>query len=509
MHVYLLYPDQNDDPNQAPPPQAEELLRDLALAPIIVTMADGDQFIATTVQRVLLNSLTDVNHIAYRQAALQDCLRHPDVIRELYRIPVQAFELKRKRWLGLFGMHYPSSILSEARAMLVAYFDLLKALRRVADQYGAAFQSSAFSRFFTMIPQELGDDYLAEIAYHLRQLSFRDGMLASAGLGRGNEPGDYVLCKPNQPQKNWLQRLVDPTPSYAYTLPPKDEAGSRILGDLRDRSLNVAADAVAQAATHVESFFKALQRELAFYIGCLNLADRLNELHMPIAFPEPLPLTQRYFACQGLYDLSLALTTQQPVVSNDIDAGGKALVIITGANQGGKSTFLRSAGIAQLLMQCGMFVPAISFSANVCSGVFTHYKREEDATMNSGKFDEELARMSTIIDQLQPHALILLNESFAATNEQEGSEIARQIISALLDSQIKVLFVTHLYDFARGWWRMQRADTIFLRAERQADGSRTFKLRVAEPQATSYGMDLYYQVFGEAEQVASDASAAA
>lgn len=129
--------------------------------------------------------------------------------------------------------------------------------------------------------------------------------------------------------------------------------------------------------------------------------------------------------------------------------------------------------------------------------------------MNSGKFDEELARMSTIIDQLQPRTLILLNESFAATNEQEGSEIARQIISALLDSQIKVLFVTHLYDFAHGWWRMQQADTIFLRAEPQADGSRTFKLRVAEPQATSYGTDRYYQVFGEAEQVASDASAAA
>lgn len=508
MHAYLLYPNQNDDPNQAPPPHAEELLRDLALSPIISTMAKGDQFIAATVQRVMLASLTDLSQIAYRQAALQDCLRHPDVIRALYRIPVQAFELKRKRWLGLFGMHYPSSILSEARAMLVAYFDLLKELRRLADQYGAAFQSPAFSRFFTMIQQELSDDYLVEIEHHLRQLSFRDGMLVSGGLRRGNEPGDYVLCKPNQPQKNWLQRLVDPTPSYAYTLPPKDEAGSRILGDLRDRSLNVAADAAAQAATHVESFFKALQRELAFYIGGLNLAERLAELRMPVTFPEPLPLTQRHFACQGLYDLSLALTTQQPVIGNEIDAAGKALFVITGANQGGKSTFLRSAGIAQLLMQCGMFVPAISFSANVCSGVFTHYKREEDATMNSGKLDEELARMSAIIDHLQPHALILLNESFAATNEQEGSEIARQIISALLDSQIKVLFVTHLYDFARGWWRAQRADTIFLRAERHADGSRTFKLRVAAPQATSYGTDLYYQVFGEAARAASDESAA-
>ncbi|MCX7859192.1 MAG: DNA mismatch repair protein MutS [Chloroflexus sp.] len=509
MHVYLLYPDQDDDPNQSLPSHADDVRRDLALSPIIAAMAQGDQFIATTVQRVMLALLTDLNLIRYRQAALQDCLRHPSVIRELYRIPLQAFELKRKRWLGLFGMHYPSSILSEGRGMLVAYFDLLKALRQLADQHGAAFQSPAFSRLFTMIQQELSDDYLAAVEHHLRQLSFRDGMLVSARLGRGNEPGDYVLCKPNQPQRNWLQRLVDPTPSYTYTVPPKDEAGSRILGDLRDRSLNVVADAVAQAATHVEGFFKALQRELAFYIGCLNLAEQLAELNLPLTFPEPLPLDQRHFTCQGLYDLSLALTTRQPVIGNEIDAGGKALFVITGANQGGKSTFLRSVGIGQLLMQCGMFVPALSLSANVCSGVFTHYKREEDATMNSGKLDEELARMSAIIDQIQPHALILLNESFAATNEQEGSEIARQIISALLDNQIKLLFVTHLYDFARGWWREQRADTIFLRAERQADGSRTFKLQVAEPQATGYGADLYYRVVGETEPAAGVDSAAA
>lgn len=509
MRVYFLYPDRNDDPNKPLPAHADHLLRDLALAPIIAAMANGDQFIAATVQQVLLNSLTDLTQITYRQAALQDCLNHPNVIHALYQIPIKAFELKRKRWLGLFGMHYPSSILSEARAMLIAYLDLLKELRQLADQHRAAFQSPAFSRFFAMIQQELSDDYLVEIEQHLRQLSFRDGILVSAGLGRGNEPGDYVLCKPNQPQKNWLQRLIDPTPSYAYTLPPKDEAGSRMLGDLRDRSLNVVADAVAQAATHVEGFFKILQRELAFYVGCLHLAKRLYALQMPISFPQPLPLTQPYFAAKGLYDVSLALVSQQPVIDNDIEATDAKLFVITGANQGGKSTFLRSVGIAQLLMQCGMFVPAISFSANVCSGIFTHSKREEDATMNSGKLDEELARMSEIIDQLRPHALILLNESFAATNEQEGSEIAHQIISALLDSQMKLLFVTHLYNFARRWWRMQRTDTIFLRAERQSDGSRTFKLRVAEPQATSYGADLYYRVFGEVAQVASDESTAA
>ena len=82
------------------------------------------------------------------------------------------------------------------------------------------------------------------------------------------------------------------------------------------------------------------------------------------------------------------------------------------------------------MMQCGMFVAAESFRANVSDGVFTHYKREEDANMKSGKLDEELGRMSAIIDNVTPNSIVLFNESFASTNEREGSEIARQIVRA-------------------------------------------------------------------------------
>ena len=117
--------------------------------------------------------------------------------------------------------------------------------------------------------------------------------------------------------------------------------------------------------------------------------------------------------------------------------------------------------------------------------------------MKSGKLDEELGRMSNIVDKMTLHSILLCNESFAATNEREGSEIARQIICALSEKGIKVFFVTHLSEFAHGLYNEKIETAIFLRAERQPDGGRTFKISAGEPLSTSYGEDLYYRKFGE------------
>jgi DNA mismatch repair ATPase MutS len=142
-----------------------------------------------------------------------------------------------------------------------------------------------------------------------------------------------------------------------------------------------------------------------------------------------------------------------------------------------------------------LFAPAESFCANLCEGLFTHYKRKEDASMKSGKLDEELSRMNDIVDFVTPHSIVLFNESFSATNEREGSEIARQITRALVEKGVKVIFVTHLYEFAHSLFAMKMENAIFMRAERGVGGDRTFKLVEGEPLETSFGEDLYRQVF--------------
>jgi len=496
MKVFLMHPDRDFDLGARRPVNEAALEQDLELGTLYGTMAQGDRFLFDIARQALLSGVAGPEEIRYRQDVLKDCLSHPEVVRAIYHIPIQAVEDVHRGWMGIFS-HYPSGILSGARGMLHVFFAALRELRRVADGHAKEFESEGFRRFFAMIQRELDDEYFAVMEEHFKELAFRRGVLLSVELGKGNEGTGYILRKRNHRDRNWIRRMVGlGAPVYSFTLDPRDTAGGEALSTLRDRGLNLVANAAGQSADHIESFLKALQRELAFYIGCLNLAGQLHQLGEPIAFPDPSASGVGQHRFRELYDLSLALTMKRKVVGNDVNADGKDLVVITGANQGGKTTFLRSVGIAQLMMQCGMFVPAESFSASICDGLFTHFKREEDRTMTSGKFDEELGRMSDMVDKLAPRAMMLFNESFAATNEREGSEIARQIACALLDMKVKVFYVTHLYELANGFYEGGMDNAMFLRAERKPDGERTFKLIAGRPLQTSYGRDVYEQVFG-------------
>jgi MutS domain V len=498
MKAYLLYQAQDFDFGAGLPPGHENLIQDLELTTLLQAMARGDKFLFEVSSKVLLAGLHDPEAIRYRQRVLTDCLAQPEVIREMYAVAVGALEDRRQIW-GSYGGTYstPSSNLSGAISRLEAYVARLRQLRQIADDHAGKFRSDGLGTLFATLHRDLDDEYFEEISYHLKQLRFRAGVLIDAELGRDNSGINFVLRAPGDARRRWTERLgIGPRSSWSFTISPRDEAGGQILEDLTSRGINLVANAAAQSADHIGSYFTMLRAELAFYVACLNLADRLAAKGVPVSVPEPTQLSPLAFSCTDLRDACLVLQSQGAVVGNDVQADGKPLVIITGANSGGKSTFLRSVGVAQLMMQSGLFVAAQSYRANVTRGIFAHFIREEDSGMTSGRLDEELRRMSAIADQIGPHCLMLFNESFAGTNEREGSEIGRQVVRALLEAEVKVFFVTHRFDFAERFHRQHADSTLFLRAERQPGGRRNYKLAVKEPLPTSFGEDLYYRLGG-------------
>jgi hypothetical protein len=509
MKVFLMFRDRDFSLEEGVPANTPELIQDLELDTLFRAMAAGDDFLLQVAKSAVLASLISRETILYRQEVLADCLEFPDIVRDLYTLAVDAIERENKIW-GWFSLTSPDSLLRRSVEALGLFVGSLEHLRKLADEHISKFRSEGFQRFFGMIAQELSDSYLQAVKDHLVRLEFRGGILMSADMGGDFRGSNYTLHSLEVKKLGWFEQVQEwvgqitrkENSGLSFEVDPRDEAGFRALETLRTEGIANVAVALAQSSDHILSFFKALRLELGFYIGCLNLREKLAAKQEPLCIPTPLAEDDEALRCQGIYDVCLTLNTAERVVGNDIAGENIALFVITGANRGGKSTLLRSLGLAQLMMQCGMFVPAREFQANVCHGVFTHFKREEDAGMKSGKLDEELSRMSAIVERITPRCVLLLNESFASTNEREGSEIARQIVRALLEKKVKILYVTHMFDLA-DWFRRQRMESaLFLRAERLEDGSRTFRLLEGEPERTSYGADLFRRIFqGETDSL--------
>jgi len=502
MKVLLMFRDRDFLLKEGVPTNAQELIQDLALDTLFRTMAGGDNFLLEVTQSAVLASLKDRDAILYRQEILTDCLKLPEIVRELYALSVDAIERENKIW-GWFSLSSPDSLLHRSVESLRLFLGSLERLRKIADEHRSKFRSEGFMRFFDMIVQELDDAYFQAVKSHLDRLEFPNGILMSVDLGPDFRGDNYVLHSLDVKKLSWFEHVQEWVgqiahkngPGLTFEVDPRDDAGFHALEALRTEGIAHVAVALAQSSDHILSFFKALQLELGFYICCLTLRDVLSAKQEPVCLPTPLADHDEALRCQGIYDICLSLNTTERVAGNDVAGTKKSLVIITGANRGGKSTLLRAIGLAQLMMQCGMFVPAREFQANVCRGVFTHFKREEDASMKSGKLDEELSRMSAIVERITPRCVLLLNESFASTNEREGSEIARQIVRGLLEKKVRILYVTHMFDLANGFFRQHLDSALFLRAERLDDGTRTFRLLEGPPEPTSYGEDLFRRIF--------------
>lgn len=530
MKAYLLYPDRDSDwqwvskatalregrrngrktpelegfsPGKALPWNAELLTHDLGLDHLFSAMAGDADDVRVVVEREVLNgSDNDLATIAYRQALLADALANPAAVKELLAIAREAVDAQRRHYLSTLLGDHPDHVLRWAIEALEAAIPSIRRLRALTDTADAIFVAPGWQRFFAMIRTELDDTYLDRVTRQLGELKLRDGVRMSAALGDGGHAVSYVLHQPPVQHYTWFERFLrrwfpsfyEPDDQFGFSISPRDESGARALREFSNRGIAIAAQALGRAALHLRDFFAMLRAETAFYVGGITLHEQLAGAGLATCFPE---LAERAPALRftGIYDPVLALAATGAVVANDANADGRSLIVITGANQGGKSTFLRAIGAAQLMAQAGLFVPAQAYAANPASAVMTHFKREEDASMASGKFDEELARMSAIVDHFKPCALLLFNESFAATAEREASEIADELIEGLRAKGGKVVFVTHLFEYAHGVAGRADPAALFLRADRAPDGSRPFRVIEGEPLATSYGQDLYRAVF--------------
>jgi hypothetical protein len=264
MRAFLMHRDQDFLLPREPPVNQEALTQDLELTTLFEAMAGGDEFLFEVARTAVLSSLTDPEAIVYRQHVLADCLEQPSVVIDLYNLAVEAIGAQRQVWRSFLSS--PDSVLNWSVQLLELLVSALRKLRVVAEAHAGGFHSEGFARFFSMLREELDDDYLATVEGHLKELKFRHGVLLSAQLGKGNKGIRYVLRRAPE-AKGWMQRFSGVNRSgLSFQIADRDENGFRALSELRGRGINLVANAAAQSADHILSFFTMLRVELGFYV---------------------------------------------------------------------------------------------------------------------------------------------------------------------------------------------------------------------------------------------------
>ncbi|MCC3372495.1 hypothetical protein [Cohnella sp. REN36] len=493
MKPYLLYECREFVPLQ---PAADlAFMEDLQVEPLLEAMSRGDRFVLETARKLVPRLEIEPSDILYRQQMAADCIRHPALIEEIYEIASRV-ELQSADYRTQMKPSFSRNVsvvekLKTAVALTEWIIQTLRTLRTMGKTRLGSDQTEGLNCLFRRLDEAYPDSFLSDAENHcrlLRQAVQERRLRIGASLGDGMKGTNYTLRQVRAASKFSLLRRPGKSGSLRM---------AHSLAEIEDSALANVLRIVKRFADDTLRFFDQLRFESSFYVGCVRLHETLAERGCEVAFPIPLPAHERCLSFSGLYDPGLALSQIGRLpVSNDWNGKGALLLMISGTNQGGKTTFLRSIGVAQLMMQCGLFVPASSFCANVCDCMFTHFTREEDESMRSGKLDEELARLDGIVSHLTVRSLLLLNEPFASTTERDGSAIGKDLLSVCYALQLKVCIVTHFYELADWAYSQQLDRADFLSPERGEEGYRSFKLQRRKPSPTSYGEDLYKRTLG-------------
>ncbi len=252
----------------------KNLLRDLELGKIIDAMSQGDKVIYNISTAALLQPLQTEKEIKYRQNVLQDALNNREIVRNIYNICLETEKQKNASWSWLTN-HFISSTFHNAIELLQIYLAMLKKLRIIADRNFGKFTSEGFQGMFKALQEELSDEYLQEANALLCELRNTKSTLLSAKFGCFLQGTKMELRKYKSGgfHKNWWF-------APSFTIAKRDERGAQDLSNRIDRATNESANALAQAAEHLDDFFTMLEKETAFYVGCLNLADTMKSIGM-------------------------------------------------------------------------------------------------------------------------------------------------------------------------------------------------------------------------------------
>ena len=234
----------------------------------------------------------------------------------------------------------------------------------------------------------------------------------------------------------------------------------------------------------IDAVFEGIQQELVpmvqllgdceFYLGALGFRDRALEAGLAVSLPE-LVAPDQPRALLGLFNPLLLAHGVEPVPCDLTTDRHATTVLVTGPNSGGKTRLLQSLGLAQLMAQSGLFVPARSAAVALAPGLVVSLIEETKADQAEGRLGTELLRIRQLFERLPPGAMVILDELCSGTNPSEGEEIFELVVRMLTRLAPQAFITTHFLTFAS---RLER--------ERAIEDLRFLQVELAGQQQATY-----------------------
>jgi DNA mismatch repair protein MutS len=248
----------------------------------------------------------------------------------------------------------------------------------------------------------------------------------------------------------------------------------------------------------------AFDREVQFYLAYLELVGRLRDAGLAFCYPE-VDETPTIVAASDTFDIALADKLAGEVVPNDFRLeDGQRIFVVSGPNQGGKTTFARTFGQLHQLAALGLLVPGREATLRLCDEVFTHFEKEEKLEDLSGKLQDDLLRVHEILERATARSVVILNEIFTSTTLADATFLGTKVLEEVLERGALCVCVTFVEELAE----LDDAVVSMVSCVEPDDPSvRTFKVirRPADGRAYALAIAEKYRVTYEAlkERIAS------
>jgi DNA mismatch repair protein MutS len=200
----------------------------------------------------------------------------------------------------------------------------------------------------------------------------------------------------------------------------------------------------------LEPAIARFDREVQFYLAYLDHIAVLRSAGLHLCYPSVS--RSKRIAVEATFDLALAdqlVRQRQPVVCNDLRlADAERLFVVTGPNQGGKTTFARTVGQLHHLAALGCPIPGRRARLFLCDRVFTHFDREEHLGDLRGKLEDDLIRIREVLDHATADSVVVMNEAFTSTTLADALSLGRRVLQRLIDLDVLGVYVTFVDELA-------------------------------------------------------------